>query len=153
MQHIKQLQIALGILTLGLMLLVGTCIIFVFTYTPEAPVVKNENPNPNTPAPTQAPALDAVALQGQSLFNNNCAACHAVSAEVVVGPGLKGITQRRPEPWLVSWIKNSQKVVASGDQYAVELYNKFNKTPMPAFDSFTDDEMKALLKYIDVAGK
>ncbi len=89
--------------------------------------------------------------QGKTLFNNNCATCHAVTAETVVGPGLKGVNERRPEAWLISWIKNPAKVLATGDQYANDLYNKYNKTPMPAFD-FTDDEIRSILAYIDVSG-
>jgi mono/diheme cytochrome c family protein len=96
---------------------------------------------------TQDPAAVA---EGKTLFTQNCTACHAVSDEVVLGPGLKGVTQRRPEAWLISWIKNSQKVIASGDKYAVDLYNKFNKTVMPSYD-FSDAQIRSLLAYIDVA--
>jgi len=70
------------------------------------------------------------AAEGESLFKNNCAACHNTSDEVLVGPGLKGITERRPIEWIVNWVHNPQAVIASGDKYANELYNKFNKAAM-----------------------
>ena len=97
---------------------------------------------------SQPKALDPDQVAtGKTLFNENCAACHAVTAEVVVGPGLKGINERRPEAWVLSWVKNPQKMIASGDQYANELYNKFNKAPMPAFP-FNDDQIRGILAYI-----
>src|SRR4028118_2225148 len=100
---------------------------------------------------TQPRTQDPAAVdQGKTLFNNNCTTCHAVSDEVVVGPGLKGINERRPEQWLISWIRNSQKVIATGDKYAVDLFNQYNKAPMPAFD-FSDVEIRNILAYIDVA--
>lgn len=93
--------------------------------------------------PTDQEAID----QGKTLFQNNCTVCHAVH-EQVVGPALANISDRRPLPWLISFIKNSQKVIQSGDDYAVNLYNEFNKTQMPNFDYFSDEEIKAMLAYI-----
>lgn len=102
-------------------------------------------------AAAAAPAakqLSEAATKGQDLFKNNCSQCHAVNADVVVGPGLQGIDTRRDEAWIIKWVKNSQKVVASGDKYAVELYEKYNKTPMTAFDNFSDDDVKAIIAFV-----
>ncbi len=92
------------------------------------------------------PTDEAIISQGSAIFKNNCSVCHAIDAQVV-GPALKGINQRRPLPWLSSFIRNSQKVIQGGDEYAVNLYNQFNKTVMPSFD-FSDDEIKSVLGYI-----
>jgi len=90
---------------------------------------------------------DAAAIAaGDALFKNNCAQCHAVN-EQVVGPALGGITKRRPISWILPWIKNSSKVVASGDEYAVALYNKFNKQQMPSF-ALSDKEITSIVSYI-----
>lgn len=88
-------------------------------------------------------------FEGESLFKNNCATCHAATDEIIVGPGLKGITQRRPVEWIVTWVNNPQKVIASGDKYAVDLYNKFNKTQMTAFPNLKEEDIKAILSYVD----
>ncbi len=84
--------------------------------------------------------------QGQTLFKNNCAVCHAVH-EQVVGPALAGVYERRPLTWIESFVKNSQQVIQSGDNYAVQLYEKFNKTAMPSFD-FSDEEITSVVAYI-----
>lgn len=102
-------------------------------------------------ATAAAPAGGGDAAKGEQLFKDNCAQCHAATNEQVVGPGLAGIESRRDFAWLKKWINNSQGVVASGDKYAVELFNKFNKTPMTAFPNFTDDDVKAILAYVKTA--
>ncbi|WP_324671313.1 cytochrome c [Hymenobacter sp. GOD-10R] len=90
----------------------------------------------------------AVVTAGDALFKNNCAQCHAVN-DVVVGPALKDITKRRPLSWLLPWVKNSSKVVASGDEYAVKLFNQYQKQQMPSFQ-LSDAEVKNIVKYLEV---
>ncbi|WP_210519667.1 cytochrome c3 family protein [Hymenobacter terricola] len=103
-----------------------------------------------TPATATAPAAgggDAAAIAaGDALFKGNCAQCHAVN-EQVVGPALGGITKRRPISWILPWVKNSSKVVAGGDDYAVALFNKFNKQQMPSF-ALSDKEITSIVAYI-----
>lgn len=100
-----------------------------------------------------AVAQDGDAAAGETLFKNNCAQCHAATSETVVGPGLAGVDTRRDLAWLVKWINNPNGVIASGDKYAVELYEKFNKTPMTAFPSFGEAEVKNILAYIKKANE
>ena len=86
---------------------------------------------------------------GQELFTNNCSSCHAITDEIIVGRSVKGVTTRRPVDWILTWVKNPQKVIAGGDKYAVDLYNKFNKAQMTAFPNFKDEDIKSILAYID----
>ncbi|HEY0056041.1 MAG TPA: c-type cytochrome, partial [Pedobacter sp.] len=48
---------------------------------------------------------------GAAIFKQKCTACHAID-RAVVGPALKGISDRHDRDWLVKWIKNSQTLVA-----------------------------------------
>lgn len=101
-----------------------------------------------------APAGGGDAEKGKALFTNNCAQCHAVTAEVVVGPGLKGIRERAPgADWLHKWIRNSASLIASGDAYANQVYNKFNKVQMSSFPNLTDADIDGILAYVDEASK
>ena len=83
---------------------------------------------------------------GETLFKNNCLVCHEIH-EQKVGPALADIHNRRPIEWVKSFILNSQKVIQSGDEYAVNLYNEYNQTLMTSFD-FSDDELNAVIEYI-----
>jgi cytochrome c oxidase subunit 2 len=86
------------------------------------------------------------ATEGEKLFKDNCQSCHAIN-DKVVGPALKDVHKRRDEAWLIKWIKNSQKVVASGDAYAVEIFKKYGSVMTP-FESLSDGQVKSILAYV-----
>jgi cytochrome c2 len=83
---------------------------------------------------------------GATLFKNNCQVCHEIH-ETKVGPALVDIHNRRPIEWTKSFILNSQRVIQSGDEYAVNLYNQYNQTLMTSFD-FSDNELNSVIEYI-----
>jgi mono/diheme cytochrome c family protein len=84
---------------------------------------------------------------GQALFDSNCKTCHRVHQKLV-GPALAGVYDRAPSiDWIKSFIKNSAAVIASGDQYAVDLYNEYNKTQMTAFP-LKDEQIMQILAYV-----
>ncbi|RLD56067.1 MAG: cytochrome C [Bacteroidetes bacterium] len=75
-----------------------------------------------------------------------CGACHTIGKGKVVGPDLKGITEKRDEAWLISFIRSSQTMVKAGDAEAVKIFDEF-KIPMPD-NNFTDEQIKGILTYI-----
>lgn len=76
-----------------------------------------------------------------------CGACHSIGKGKIVGPDLKGVTERREEAWLISFIKSSQTMVREGDPIAVQVFEEHNKIPMPD-NPFTDEQIKGILAYI-----
>ena len=90
---------------------------------------------------------------GKKVFSDNCAACHSLDAQVV-GPALKGVTERREEAWIKNFVKNSSKVIQAGDKEAVALFEKFNKTQMPAFEgSLSEEQLSAVVAYLKNPGE
>ena len=85
--------------------------------------------------------------KGKKLFKANCAACHNVGAKKVVGPGLQGVNEKYDREWLGKWIKNSQALIATGDEAANAIYNEYNKSIMPP-QAVNDEEIDAILAYI-----
>ncbi len=75
-----------------------------------------------------------------------CAACHSIGKGRLVGPDLKGITEKFEEEWLIKFIQSSQTMVKNGDERAVKIFEEF-KIPMPD-NNLSDDEVRALLEYI-----
>jgi mono/diheme cytochrome c family protein len=100
-------------------------------------------------AQAQEISTEPAAVQGgQAIFNANCKTCHAVNKKVI-GPALAGITERAPSiQWIKDFVHNSAKVIASGDEYAVKIYNENNKTQMTAFTSLKDEEIMNVLAYV-----
>ena len=90
------------------------------------------------------------AQDGKALFDANCKQCHAIN-DVVIGPALKDVEKRRSTEWLHKWIKNSSALIKSGDKDAVEVFTKFNKTPMPP-QSVNDAEIDAILAWVKAEG-
>jgi mono/diheme cytochrome c family protein len=95
-----------------------------------------------------SPAEAAAIAEGDALFKNNCAQCHAVN-EKVVGPALAGISKRRSIGWLIPWVKNSSKVIATGDEYAVKLFDDNGKQQMPAFPQLSDKDVKSIVAWVN----
>jgi len=93
--------------------------------------------------PTDQATIDA----GASLFRQNCTVCHQVKAKVI-GPALEGVYDRRDISWILAYVKNSQKVIASGDEYAVNLFNEYNNVEMTSFDFLDDDQILSIIAYI-----
>jgi mono/diheme cytochrome c family protein len=88
------------------------------------------------------------AQDGKALFSANCASCHAVHKKLT-GPALAGVEDRWPnKEHLYAWIRNSAAFLKTGDAYANNLYNEYNKTAMNAFPNLKDAEIEALLTYI-----
>jgi mono/diheme cytochrome c family protein len=94
------------------------------------------------------------AAAGETLFKQNCSACHAINAKRV-GPALAGVNAKYAgdEEWLYSWIRNAPGLIAKGDPKAVALYEQYNKQAMQAFPTFTDDDIANILEYIEVGDK
>lgn len=92
------------------------------------------------------------AQDGAKIFKQNCAVCHTLTDQKLTGPGLVDIANRVPKPandWLFSWIKNNNKVIASGDAYAKALVDaNGGADAMSEFEFLSDADLKALVDYI-----
>ncbi|MEK6783176.1 MAG: c-type cytochrome [Bacteroidota bacterium] len=85
---------------------------------------------------------------GEAIFNGNCKACHRVKQKLI-GPALAGVEKRAPSiDWIKAWIRNSAKLIASGDEYANKIYNENAKSPMLAYNGYTDEQIMSILAYV-----
>jgi len=88
---------------------------------------------------------------GKQIFQKSCAACHSIGGGKLVGPDLAGVNDKRPEDWLLKYIKSSQTLVKSGDKTAMALFEEFNKIPMPD-QALSDEQIKKVLAHIKETG-
>lgn len=87
---------------------------------------------------------------GETTFKQVCAACHTIGKGRLVGPDLVNINQRLSEEWIINFVKSSQSVIQSGDKYADSLFQAYNHAIMPDQPTFTDDQIKEIITYIQV---
>ncbi|MCC6601392.1 MAG: c-type cytochrome [Crocinitomicaceae bacterium] len=94
-------------------------------------------------------------VKGEQLFKANCAACHKVSAEPLVGPGLAGVWDRwaDKDALLVKWIQNPKAAAESGDPYIKDLVDKYvGKFGWMANQTVSEAEIKDILAYVKTGG-
>ena len=88
--------------------------------------------------------------EGEKLYKANCTACHQIDNKLI-GPALRGVSDKYSEEWLIKWIKNSAEMIAAGDPDAIAIWEEYNKSPMTAFPYFSDDDVRNILAYIEQA--
>ncbi|AFL97534.1 c-type cytochrome [Ornithobacterium rhinotracheale] len=99
-----------------------------------------------------AEAINGDPNKGKELFNTNCAACHQLDKKVV-GPALGGIVEKLQteqglgREWLHKWIRNNEELRASGDEYAIKVYEENGKVAMTPFPNLTDQQIDDILAY------
>jgi cytochrome c2 len=97
-------------------------------------------------------AANADGEQGPgALFNRRCRACHTYGSGDLIGPDLKGVTERHSREWLTSWITSSQSLIRTGDPAANALFRKYKQFPMPD-QSFAPGELDSLISYFASGG-
>ena len=103
-----------------------------------------------------APAVEGDEMEvidGKAIYKARCSACHKIGGGKLVGPDLKGVTERRSEDWVKGFIKNSQAMIEAGDKDAIAIFDEYNKVMMPAHPDLTDDQLTALIRYINTGGE
>lgn len=94
-------------------------------------------------------ASSANSQDAKSLFNANCASCHAMDKKLT-GPALMGAYERwgGDRKKLTAWIKNSTNF-AKSDKYATDLIKEYSGSLMTSFEgALNDKEIDAIITYI-----
>lgn len=82
--------------------------------------------------------------KGKKLFAENCSMCHAVNK--TDQHMLDDLETRVPDKKLLyAWIRNSEAVLKSGDEYFMKLSKQYNNVRMSSFPNLTDEDIDAIL--------
>jgi mono/diheme cytochrome c family protein len=101
-------------------------------------------------APT-GPIDAALASAGEGYFQSRgCVGCHTVTDTRMIGPGLKGITERREYGWMMAMIVRPDSMVQN-DPVAKELLREYG-TPMVPMGT-TQEEAHAIFEYLRQASQ
>lgn len=58
------------------------------------------------------PLDPAMVKEGESIYDLKCSSCHRLSDERLVGPGWKGVSERREPTWILNMITNVDMMLA-----------------------------------------
>jgi cytochrome c551/c552 len=86
--------------------------------------------------------------RGRTLFKSNCARCHYVTEQRMIGPGLKGVMNRINEEQLISWVHDPAKT-RKKDPYFAKLFDEFGEQNMPAFPTLKKEEILSIIEYVN----
>lgn len=96
----------------------------------------------------EIPTDEASIAAGKQLFDTNCKTCHRVDSRLI-GPPLAGVYDRAPSiEWIQNFVRNSSAVIASGEPYAQNLFEEYNKVLMTSFSSLKNEDILNILGYI-----
>lgn len=87
---------------------------------------------------------DAKVAKGKEIFKTNCTACHKIKKRYI-GPGLKGVTERRSAAWIMNMVTNAKEMLEK-DPVAKALITEYH-APM-AQQNLNDEEVYALYEYL-----
>jgi len=90
--------------------------------------------------------LDAtMALAGEKVTNLKCASCHKMTEERLVGPGWKGVTERRTLPWLMNFITNPDPMIDKDPELQAQLEICLVRMPN---QNLADQEAREIVEYM-----
>lgn len=59
-----------------------------------------------------SPTLDDKMIAGgQHIYELKCSSCHKLTTEKLVGPGWKGVTERRHPEWILNFVTNTDEMI------------------------------------------
>ena len=99
-------------------------------------------------AGTQAAPPAQSPEEGHAIFEQKCKACHTIGGGKLVGPDLKGVTQRRSRDWLRQWILAPDKMLAQKDPIATKLLKQYNNVQMPNL-GLSEAEVDTILAFLE----
>ena len=91
------------------------------------------------------PLDQALVEKGKGIYELKCAACHRLTDMRVVGPGFKGVTERRKPEWIMNMILHTDAMLAE-DPTALALLEEC-LTRMPN-QNLTEEDARAVLEFL-----
>ena len=95
---------------------------------------------------TISPTVDAaMATEGESISGVKCSSCHKMTDERLVGPGWKGVTERRTSHWIMNFITNPDPMIDKDPALQAQLELCLVRMPN---QSLVDEEARNILEFM-----
>lgn len=96
-----------------------------------------------TNVPLTHPLDSEMIATGQATYGSKCNACHKLTDEKLVGPGWKGVTDRRSPEWIMNFITNTQVMLDKDLTAQSEIVSCLVRMPN---QDLTDAQARAMLE-------
>lgn len=86
-----------------------------------------------------------MATAGKSVYELKCYSCHKLTDERVVGPGWKGVTQRRAPEWIMNFSTNTDEMLNKDPNAQAMLETCLIRMPN---QNLSDDDARKVLEFM-----
>ena len=87
----------------------------------------------------------AMAAKGEEVSGVKCTSCHKMTDEKLVGPGWKGVTERRTPQWIMNFITNPDPMIDKDPEVQAQLEICLVRMPN---QNLTDDDARNILEFM-----
>ena len=94
---------------------------------------------------TIGPLDAAMAAKGKSISETKCFSCHKTSDEKLVGPGWKGVTERKAPYWIMNFITNPDPMIDKDPEIQAQLEICLVRMPN---QNLADAEARDIVEYM-----
>jgi hypothetical protein len=84
-------------------------------------------------------------VKAEAIYTAKCFACHKLTSEKLVGPGWKGVTDRREPEWIMNFITNTQVMLDKDLQAQSELVTCVVRMPN---QDLNDEQARDMLEFM-----
>lgn len=91
------------------------------------------------------PLDENMITKAEAIYNAKCFACHKLTTEKLVGPGWKGVTDRRTPEWIMNFITNTQVMLDKDLEAQSELVTCVVRMPN---QDLTDEQARDMLEFM-----
>ncbi|NUM31244.1 MAG: c-type cytochrome [Bacteroidetes bacterium] len=88
---------------------------------------------------------EKMATEGKKSYDVKCSSCHKLTDEKLVGPGWKGVSQKRTPEWIMNFITNTDEMLNKDPEAQAQLEICLVRMPN---QNLGDDEARHLLEFM-----
>jgi cytochrome c2 len=91
------------------------------------------------------PLDQQMVTKGKAIYDVKCNACHKLTSEKLVGPGWKGVTDRRKPEWIMNFVTNTDEMLDKDANAKALLEVCMVRMPN---QHLSDDEARQMLEFM-----